>query len=258
MQPCGDDLEGLFTDVPRAVNAGTPLAIGVEHDGISPIANAAVSFGGQTVSFTHTDGGRVRVLVPTPEQLGRHQLTLTWEQPEQGVPCAGRDEYVVQVMGPEAHIGDTLLPRMEGRWRVRFRLLRPRGYTVGVRWRMRSLCDAGACDFRVQSSTGSRYRYTLGRDGSMRARGHSRTRFGSCTVTRRFAGVVVSRRTVRDAYTDRWVNVFDVSRERDHGGPIDALAIYGTGYHTAAPTPAARSIGCTSTSFRERITGRRL
>ena len=68
----------------------------------------------------------------------------------------------------------------------------------------------------------------------------------------------MSRRTVRDAYTDRWVNVFDVSRERDHGGPIDALAIYGTGYHTAAPTPAARSIGCTSTSFRERITGRRL
>jgi hypothetical protein len=256
--PCGNALEGLTTYVPRAVHAGTPLAIAVDHDGSSPIANPAISFGGQTVSFTHRDGDRVRVLVPVPDHLGRHRLIVSWDQPEQGVSCSGRDEYVVNVMGRGTRIGKTLLPRMAGRWRLSFHLLRPRGYTVRVQWRMRPLCDAGACDFRVRSSTGRRYRYRLRSDGSMRASGHGGPRFGSCTVTRTFAGVVVSRRTVNDAYTDRWVNVFDVSRERDEGGPIEALAIDGIAYHTAVPTPAARAIGCTATRFRERISGRRL
>jgi hypothetical protein len=257
-EPCGDDLEGLTTYVPRAAHAGTPLAVVVEHDGLAPIANGTIGFAGQIVSFTHREGRKVRVLVPVPDQPGGHQLTVTWEQPEQGVSCAGRDDYFVDVLDPDARVGNTLVPRMAGRWSVRFRLLRPRGYTVRVRWRMRPLCDAGACDFRVRSSTGKRFRYALGRDGSMRASGHSRQRFGSCTITRTLGGVVVSRRTVRDSYTDRWVNVFDVSRERDEGGPVTALAISGTAYHTAVPTPAARAIGCTASSFRERISGRRL
>ena len=56
-EPCGDDLEGLTTYVPRAAHAGTPLAVGVEHDGSGPAAVSTVSAedAGHALAVTSTD-----------------------------------------------------------------------------------------------------------------------------------------------------------------------------------------------------------
>lgn len=259
VDPCGEALEGLTTQVPRAARAGGVVALAVEHDGFSPIANAAVAFGDQLVPFTPRDGRRVRVLVRAPEEVGRLGLSVTWEQPEEGLTCAGRDDYTVQVLDQDAKIGDTLAARVDGRWLMRFTPINFRGRPESVRWRIRSLCDAGACGFTVRSRSGGRYRYKLGDDGALRARGRVTEPIADCTIVQKVLGQVVSRRVVADAFTERWRIVLEVGRERDDNGPIEALTVTGTVYHRLVVTPAARAAGCTGGQIlRERIRGRRL
>jgi len=256
---CGDDLENLSTSAPRVALAGKLLAVFSEDEVFGTVENSEVLFAGQAIPYTQELGGRTRVLVPAPSTTGRYDLTFSWYQPEEGTPCVGSDQHGIRVVPPDSRLGDTDLGRVAGRWAMTFRPLNYRGRVIRRTWRWRPACDYGACDARASSNSRSVFRFRLRSNGTLFAKTKvPRVRLGRCIITRSFAGVVLSRRVIKRAYTARFEDTLRVSQTREQGGLLQARAIRGVDRAFAVPIPEARRAGCRTQILRHRITGRAL
>lgn len=141
-------------------------------------------------------------------------------------------------------------PRVSGTWRVTFTPMNYDQPPVTVTWRIRPLCEFGACNLHVKSrSSGRHYIYRLDRqfgwyrwERNPGARPH-----GDCV---RKDGSVV----VHDAYFDSYDDTFRVTRER-YGLPV---RLKGTAIEYAEPTGQGRAHDCRDGKFVDRIYAVRL
>jgi hypothetical protein len=254
--PCGEPLEGITSTAPRAVRAGTLFAVESEHDGVTRVEDTEVLFADQRFPFAQAGGDTTRVVLPAPSLLGLYPLTITWLQPEQGTSCTGIEEYDIRVVPQDSRIGDTEEGRIEGRWAMSFFPANFRGRVDRRRWRWRPLCDVGACGAGVRSSSGNRLRFRY--DGLYTAAGRESDRYGSCTVTRSIAGVVISRKRFAPAYRSRFEDELEVRRVVERGGLLEARTIRGVNRIYEEPIGSAARAGCPARVFRYRIFGRQL
>lgn len=254
---CGDEFEGLTTYAPRAVEAGKLFAVESEHDGFTAVERTEVGFAGGVYPFHQDEGDTTRVLVPAPTTLGLGTLTVSWYQPEEGTPCKGEDRHAVRTVPAGSRIGDTEVGRIAGRWAMKFDPVDFDAPIARRRWSWRPVCDYGACDASARSNTGNRFRFRLGSDGVLRAKGSS-GRGGACTVTRTLGDTVLSRRVISPAWKYTWIDELRVTRTRERVGLLEATRLRGINRLYTRPLPAARRAGCRGNEARERLTGRRL
>ncbi len=199
------------------------------------------------------------VILPTGNKSGQIVVSVSWHQVEDfgidTVQCDGVARATATGVRSGTRVGDASLPRLEGRWRVRFT---PDNYTGGhaetLIWRITPLCDVGACSVRVRSSGGRRRRFTLRlTEGAYEMRDDSGIRLPGYDCVTAINGREVSRIRRALRFYFRLRLLVTTARTKD-GNPLATQSI-GKLYAEGRPIGAAE---CEGSTWVDRLTARRL
>lgn len=157
--PCPTNLAALEMFAPEYGRAGSGLAVDVNAalDLRPTEATLEVSSASSTTTYpvALTEAITTMVVATGPTFLD-FRLTLRWAQ-EEGAPtaCHGEQVLTVPIVPKWATVGDRGLPRLEGRFRVVQRQVKPRRKEVfRPVWRLTPTCDYFSCAAKLRSTGG--------------------------------------------------------------------------------------------------------
>jgi hypothetical protein len=215
-------------------------------------------------SSSDTSDGRI--VVPAPPSRNREtRIVMTWVEKETyalgyTVECSGGDAGTIPVIPRGGEAGDPSLPRLDGRYRVNYRLVAS-GIPGADRsdrgvWRFRPRCRFFGCKTRLRSSLGLRDTFVAtswtDRHDYFTILSYEPRGFCAGTVVNRFTGEVIRHWKIRRAYKASKEITLEVTAETIAGR---ATAFEGSSVLHIEPIASAERRGCPDKYVVERIRG---
>jgi hypothetical protein len=275
---CG--FEALDPELPSYARAGGVIDIPVndysngrqQYSGTVRVAPAGAE--AQTYPLEVTDtrkaswgGLEGHIRVPAPAQPNRStRVVLAWIEKDSypsgyTSECAGGDAATIPIVPPGGEVGDPSYPRLEGRFRVFYRLQASGipGIDKSDRaiWRLRPRCRYFACSTTLRSTLGLRgtffprltgriYNYSLSKYSGPLA-------YCSGTTVNRFTGEVIDHWKIRRAYR----GIREVSLTAPEDPRLHRVRTFtGKSVFHFEPIRSAKRRGCPDKYIVERIRGR--
>jgi hypothetical protein len=270
----------LSPEFPSHARAGQAIEIAVSTAAVEEIMGTAqITVSGATETQTFplvveadgaSEGSGGTITVPAPPRPNRATaITLSWVErstwPTGAVAreCSASATATIPVVPPGGKAGDPSRPRLEGRFRVFYRLTESGvpGVERSARaiWKLQPRCRYFACSTLVRSSAGLRgifdtvterdpYDYWLSENQGL---------FASCsgTTVNRLSGETVRRWRIRHAYrVIREIKLYATANPRTQQGRSfvgDAITHY-------EPIRSAKQRGCPDKYIAEEVFGRRI
>ena len=274
---CG--FEALDPEMPEYARAGGVIEIPVndyssgdkEFTGtvqVTPLGGASRTYPLEVTKTGETSWGTVkgRVAVPAPTSRNRAtQVVMTWIEkatygPGYTVECSAGDAATIPVVPPGGKVGDPSVPRLDGRYRISYRLVASGipGADRSARgvWRFRPRCRYFGCPTRLRSSLGLRDTFAVtswtDRHDYFTIRSFGRRGYCAGTIVNRFTGETIRRWKIRRAYKASQEITLRVTAETNAGR---ATAFEGKAVLHVEPIASAERRGCPDRYVVERIRG---
>lgn len=258
--PCPPSLEALDLSAPEYGRAGSGLEVEIDVN-LERQPKAAVlevsAADSETVYPIALTEPVATVVVPAGPTYLDFQLTLRWTQGE-GTPTACRGEQVlaVPIVPQWATVGDLDYPRLEGRFKLREQVVRPkREPPYRAIWRFTPFCDIGACGTRVNSNLRLRAAFYPDYGAGYTALKEYGPKY-SCSgkFVNRWTGETIRRFKIRRAYVERSRFRIWATKIAENG---EILRFGGQTRTHLVPVGRAKRIGCRDYGWVERVSGRR-
>ncbi|HEU5063235.1 MAG TPA: hypothetical protein VFT79_08820 [Solirubrobacterales bacterium] len=274
---CG--FEALDPEIPEYARAGGMIEIPVndysggetEYTGtvqVTPLGGASRVYPLEVTERGETSSGTLkgRVVVPAPEGRSRAtQVVMTWIEKDTyvsgyTVECSAGDAATIPIVPPGGEVGDPSVPRLDGRYRINYRLVASGipGADRSARgvWRFRPRCRYFGCPTRLRSSLGLRDTFAVtswtDRHDYFTIRSFGRRGFCGGTIVNRFTGETIRRWKIRRAYKASQEITLRITAETSAGR---ATAFEGKAVLHIEPIASAERRGCPHKYVVERIRG---
>jgi hypothetical protein len=276
-EACG--FEALGPEFPEYARAGGVIEIPVsnysdwptEFTGtveVAPAGGVSRTYPLEVIDTEGTSSGTFdgRIVVPAPANRNREtRIVMTWVEKETyalgyTVECSGSEATTIPIIPSGGEAGDPSLPRLDGRYRVNYRLVASGipGADRSARgvWRFRPRCRYFGCPTKLRSSLGLRDTFAVtswtDRHDYFTIKSYDPRGFCAGTVVNRFTGEVIRRWKIRRAYKSSKEITLKVTAETIAGR---ATAFEGNSVLHIEPIASAERRGCPDKYVVERIQG---